>query len=93
MYTRVNLYSDNTRCSVDSAEQTLDIEVLVQNTHKDVIKRYTANSSDTVYAALYWGYDNKDIDRKVAAENLKKALENIRHQINNDAPEIRSKLK
>lgn len=77
----------------DSAEQTLDIEVLIQNTHKDVIKRYTANSSDTVYAALYWGYDNKDIDRKVAAENLKKALENIRHQINNDAPEIRSKLK
>lgn len=74
-------------------KQTLEIEVLVQNTHKDVIKRYTESVSDTEYVAMYWGYNVDDAERKVAAENMKNALANIRHRINNDAPEIRSKLK
>lgn len=77
----------------DNAEQTLEVEVLVQNTHRDVIKRYTETVSDTEYAAMYWGYKEDDVERKVAAENMKNAMANIRRQINNDAPEIRTKLK
>lgn len=73
--------------------QDLEVEVQIQNNHKDVIKRYTERVADTEYVAAWWGYKRKDVSRKVAAENLKHALENIRYKINNDAPTIRAQLK
>ena len=74
------------------AQQTLEVEVTIQNNGKDIIKRYVEQATDSEYGALYWGYRQRDVTRKVAAENLKHALENIRYKINNDAAEIRSKL-
>lgn len=76
-----------------NAEQILEVEVLIQNKHKDVIRRYTESVSNTEYAAMYWGYKKEDVDRKVAARNMRNAMENIRHRINNDAPQIRVELK
>lgn len=77
----------------DNAEQVLEIEVLVQNNNNDIIKRYVERVEDEEYAALYWGYKKEDVQRKVAAENMKNAMAKIRQKINNDAPEIRTKLK
>lgn len=73
--------------------QDLEVEVQILNKHKDVIRTYTEKVSDTEYKAAWWGYDSQSIYRKLAAENLKHALENIRYKINNDAPEILTELK
>lgn len=73
--------------------QDLEVEVQILNRHKDVIRTYTEKVSDTEYKAAWWGYDSQSIYRKLAAENLKNALDNIRYKINNDAPEIRAGLK
>lgn len=73
--------------------QDLEVEVQILNKHKDVIRTYTEKVSDTEYKAAWWGYDSQSIYRKLAAENLKQALAEIRRQINNDAMQIRTELK
>ena len=73
--------------------QDLEVEVQIQNNHRDIIKRYKAQSQDTEYVASWWAYTHNSAIRKAAAENLKKALQDIRYQINSDAPEIRAALK
>lgn len=73
--------------------QDLEVEVQILNKHKDVIRTYTEKVSDTEYKAAWWGYDSQSIYRKLAAENLKQALAEIRRQINNDAVQIRTELK
>jgi hypothetical protein len=42
---------------------------------------------------MYWGYNEITINRKVAADNIKQALENIRRRINTEAEEIKKSLK
>ncbi|MBQ9270694.1 MAG: hypothetical protein IJ218_00290 [Alphaproteobacteria bacterium] len=76
----------------DNAEQVLEIEVLVQNKQNDIIKRYVERVENEEYAALYWGYNKEDVQRKVAAENMKNAMAKIRQKINDEAPQIRAKL-
>lgn len=74
-------------------KQSLEVEVEVWNSKKEIIKRYTVNAFDNEYSAMYWGYTIPNLSRKLAADNIKQALEQIRLQINNDADEIKKKLK
>lgn len=77
----------------DIKEQSLEVEVEIWNNKKEIIKRYTANALDSEFLAVYYGYNELTIHRKLAAENIKQALEQIRRQINDDAEEINKKLK
>lgn len=73
--------------------QDVELEVQILNRHKDIIKQYTATGSGSAVSAVWWGYNTKDTRRKASAESIKQAMESIRRQINNDAPEIRAQLK
>lgn len=77
----------------DKITQSLEIEVEIWNNKKELVKRYVENVLDYNYVAMYWGYRQPVILRKVAADNIKQGLEKIRYQINNDAAEIKQKLK
>jgi len=77
----------------DKLEESLEVEVQIMNTKKEIVGRYVENVINYDYIAAWWGYDKKDIFRKVAATNLITALEKIRYKINNDAPELKKKLK
>ncbi len=77
----------------DKRSQSLEVEVEIWNSKKELIKRYVENVYNYNYIAMYWGYDENTIDRKIAADNIKQALEKIRLKINNDAKEIQKKLK
>lgn len=72
--------------------QSLEVEVEIWNKKKELIKRYVVNVTDTEYQAMYWGYHEQMIWRKLAADNIKQALEKIRVQINKDVPQIKRAL-
>lgn len=76
-----------------NSKYTTEVEVTIMDKKRSVIKRYTEKATDEEFQAMYWGYDGYDVKHKASMTSLKHALENIRHQINNDAPEIRAKLK
>jgi len=76
-----------------NSKYTTEVEVTILDNKKNVVRRYTEKAVDEEFRAMYWGYSNYDTTYKASMVSLKKALENIRHRINNDAPEIRSKLK
>ena len=76
----------------DKISQSLEVEVEIWNNKKELVKRYTENVYNYDYVAMYWGYSDLSIRRKVAADNIKQALENIRLKINNDAPQIKKQL-
>ena len=76
-----------------NSEYTTEVEVTIMDKQKNIIKRYTEKALDEEFEAMYWGYDEYDAKYKASMVSLKKALENIRHRINNDAPEIRAELK
>lgn len=73
--------------------ETLEVEVQIVNNKKEVIGRYVENVNNKDYVAMWWGYNNLSADRKVAANNLKDALEKIRHRINQDASRLKKNLK
>lgn len=78
----------------DKYTQTMEVEVEITDKKHAVIKRYREIVTSSVYKALYWGYERKFmINRKLAADNIKQALKLIREKINNDASEIKKKLK
>lgn len=77
----------------DKISQSLEVEVEIWNNNREVIKRYVENVVDSEYVAMYWGYDINNVYRKVAADNIKQALEKIRIKIGNDATEIKNNLK
>lgn len=72
--------------------QSLEVEVEIWNKNKELIRRYVENVRDTEYVAMYWGYHNATIGRKLAANNIKQAMKNIRQRINRDAPYIKAQL-
>lgn len=72
--------------------QTLEVEVSILDTDKNLIKRYVQIVNNTDYIAMWWGYDDNDVYRKLAAANIKQALADIRSQIGQDALQIRSQL-
>ncbi|MBQ7632850.1 MAG: hypothetical protein IJS88_01890 [Alphaproteobacteria bacterium] len=76
-----------------NSKYTTEVEVTIMDKQRNIIKRYTDKATDEEFQAMYWGYSSYNVKYKASMVSLKKALENIRHQINNDAPEIRSKLK
>lgn len=77
----------------DEVKQSLEVEVEIRNNNKELVKRYVENVIDTQYVAMYWGYSKDNVWRKVAADNIKQALQKIRDRINSDAAEIKKKLK
>ena len=72
--------------------QSLEVEVRILNNKKDLVKKYVEYVQSENYVAMWWGYGESTIRRKLAADNLKKALESIRKRINDDAKEIRAQL-
>ena len=62
------------------------------NSQKTLIKEYTVIAKDTELRALYYGYTAETASRKAAAWALKRALKDIRAQINRDYNDIVSKL-
>ena len=77
----------------DRLEESLEIEVQIMNNKREVIKRYVESVNNHNYVAVWWGYEEHDIYRKVAADNIRTVLANIRHRINNDSNEIKKQLK
>lgn len=78
---------------VNEITQSLEVQVEIWNNKKELIKKYTENVENSDFIAMYWGYNEIDIWRKVAADNIKQALKKIRYQIAQDATTLRSKLK
>ena len=76
-----------------NSKYTTEVEVTIMDKQKNTVKRYTEKATDEEFQAMYWGYDSYDVKYKASMVSLKLALEKIRRQINNDAPEIRAKLK
>ncbi len=77
----------------DKVTDSLEVEVTITNNQKELIGRYTENVQSTAYIAMWWGYDGNRIYRKLAAANMKQAMEKIRIRINNDAPRLKKQLK
>ena len=77
----------------DELSESLEIEVQIMNNKREVIRRYVENVQNENFVAMYWGYNEITINRKVAADNIKQALENIRRRINTEAEEIKKSLK
>ena len=73
--------------------ESLEVQVDVLNKNKELIKRYNENIANSNYVAMWWGYDEGVVYRKVAADNIRQALEKIRISIANDANELNKKLK
>ena len=73
--------------------QSLEVQVEIWNNKKELIAKYTENVVNSDFIAMYWGYNETNIWRKVAADNIKQALEKIRYKINEDALTIKKKLK
>ena len=60
-------------------KETLEVEVQIMNNKKEIIKRYVENVSNSNLMAMWRGYDGwPTLRRKVAADNIKQALEIIR---------------
>lgn len=78
---------------ISKLSQSLEVEVEIWNNKREVVKRYVENVVDSEYVAMYWGYNINNAFRKVAADNIKQALEKIRNKIGNDATEIKNSLK
>lgn len=72
--------------------QLLEVEVDILDNNKNLVKRYVETVNNSDYVAMWWGYDESTIYRKIAADNIKEALSKIRIKIGQDALEIRSKL-
>ncbi len=77
----------------NNVNETLEIEVRVMNNKKEMLARYVENVESADYVAVWWGYDERTIYRKVAVDNVKKAMEKIRKRIAKDAPKLKEKLK
>ena len=77
----------------DKISQSLEVEVEIWNNNREVIKRYVEHVVDSEYVAMYWGYNTNAATRKVAADNIKQALEKIRIKIGQDATEIKNRLR
>ena len=73
--------------------ESLEVEVQIMNNKKEVIGRYVENVTNSNYLAMYWGYNWPGLYRKVAADNIKTALEKIRIKINNDSTRLNKQLK
>ena len=72
----------------DKITQTMEVEIEIMDKKRSVIKRYTEVVESSAYNAFYWGYRRKDINRKISADNVKKALSLISARIDKDASEI-----
>lgn len=76
----------------DKINESLEVEVQIMNNKKEIIGRYVENVANSNYVAMWWAYDENTIYRKVAAENIKIALEKIRYRINEDSIRLKKQL-
>lgn len=77
----------------DKIDETIEVEVEITNNKKETVKIYKEFVDGSSYVAAWWGYNEEDAPRKIAADNIKQALEKIRIQINTDAANIKKNLK
>ncbi len=77
----------------NTVQDTLEVEVQILNSQNDVIRRYVETVQNSVFIAMWWSYGKNTANRKVAAENIKEALEKIRLQIQTDVTAIKAQLK
>jgi hypothetical protein len=80
----------------------VDIEMEIQDTHMRPVAAYTASAKGTAYVAMWWGYWNPgivnldregpDVTRASNLDALKKAIQDIKKQVRNDALKIESRL-
>ena len=94
------LFSSLTGCLLNiigfpfnKVSDTLEMEVEILNKNKEIVKRYTEVVLNSNYVAMYWGYSENDVLRKVAADNIKQGLEKIRFKIEEDFDIIEKSLK
>jgi hypothetical protein len=70
---------------VRSYKTVLGIEVSIYDINNNRIGRYTSNFyNNTAYAALYWGYSEKDLPRKTARSAFTSCMNDIKNQIAKD---------
>lgn len=74
-------------------DESLEVEVQIMNNKKEVVGRYVEHVANSNYVAMWWGYNEKTIYRKVAADNIRTALEKIRFRINNDSTKLNKQLR
>ncbi len=73
--------------------QSLEVEVEIYNKKQELIKRYKEHVRNSVIEAVYYGYHKNAVGRKLAADNIKQALVNIKMKIASDYDDIIKKLK
>lgn len=76
---------------VDYIKQSQEVEVEIYNNKKELVKRYGCYVSSQAAVAMWWGYGS-NIWTKLAADNIKEALSQIRFQIGDEADDIIDKL-
>ena len=67
-------------------------EVDIYDKNGNFIVRYVEDAYSSAYIAMYYGYSERDVNRKVAADCIKEILEKIRVKIQKDYPDIVKKL-
>ena len=67
-------------------------EVDIYDKNGNFIVRYVEDAYSSAYIAMYYGYSERDVNRKVAADCIKEILEKIRVKIQKDYPYIVKKL-
>ena len=70
----------------------LTVRVDVVNKAGKMVETYETTVRSSEAQAMYWGYSGRNTYRKIAIENIKKAMEEIREEINADAKKINAKL-
>lgn len=70
----------------------LDLDIEIYNNNEELIGRYSANSKDKAFAALYHGYSFKNASRITGIRAFKKALNDVKKDINNDKENLEKKL-
>lgn len=76
----------------DKVTESLEVEVRIMDKERNLIKKYYVHAKNECICAFWYGYHYKNFERKIAADNIKEALEKIRVQIGRDAAEIKAKL-
>lgn len=77
----------------DRLTQEVRVEVEIKDNKKNVLGSYVAITSNEVPVAMYYGYKKSDAQALNTISNLKKAMSDIKIQIQNDYPELKKKLK
>lgn len=71
---------------------TLEVEVHVFNANHELLGRYRGTGQSRVWSAAYWGYDLPGGYRLAYVEAFRKAMDQIKTQMDRDAGRLRAEL-